>query len=95
VGAYPLAILIFFVLFFIIGVAISRWIFRVNDIVRNLEQINAKLSAIPEDSDRDKPLPINLDAPCSKCGYKPMKIITRYDGARGIECPMCRSFYPE
>jgi hypothetical protein len=31
--------IIMFILFFAIGVALSRWIFRVNDIVERLDQI--------------------------------------------------------
>jgi len=38
-GAGVVAALFMFLLFFIIGVAISRWIFRINDIVNRLDRI--------------------------------------------------------
>jgi len=69
---------------FIISVFISRWIFRIDDIVKNLKEINTKLGEMPKTS----------DIACPKCGHKPMKAIKKVDGSTGIECPACRSFYP-
>jgi len=89
------------ILFLLIGVAISRWVFRINDIVKNLESINAKLNGLTGEHTKHQtggnPKPstaVSPDMPCLKCGYKPMKVITKVDGSTGIECPACRSFYP-
>jgi len=39
---------------FIISVFISRWIFRIDDIVKNLKEINAKLGVMPKTSEKPK-----------------------------------------
>jgi len=74
---------------FIISVFISRWIFRIDDIVKNLKEINAKLGVMPQTSEKPKAI-----ISCPKCGHKPMEAIVKKDGSEGIECPNCKSFYP-
>ena len=86
-------IIILMIIFVAIIVAISRWIFRINDIVEILESINTKLNGLTVANPK-QPVFINPEMPCSKCGHKPMKVITKVDGSKGIECPACRSFYP-
>jgi len=39
---------------FIISVFISRWIFRIDDIIKNLKEINAKLGVMPKTSEKPK-----------------------------------------
>jgi hypothetical protein len=44
-GAF-FAVIFMFLLFFLVMVAISRWIFRVNDIVNRLDDILAQVKAL-------------------------------------------------
>jgi len=45
-----------------IAVAISRWIFRINDIVKNLEELNAKMGRLA--ANEINSLPSGNPAPC-------------------------------
>jgi hypothetical protein len=92
-GSFVAAIFVL-ILCIAIMVAISRWVFRINDIVKHLESINAKLDVKNGTDTKRKTITVNPDMPCDGCGHKPMKIITKVDGSTGIECPACRRFYP-
>ena len=84
---------VLFIFTLVIVLILSRWIFRINDIVSNLENINKKLSILCGEKP-SQTLAVNPDTPCEKCGYKPLKGIVKVDGAKGAECPKCRAFYP-
>lgn len=47
-GAMGFTVIFLFILFIAIGVAVSRWIFRINDIIKRLDQIVSLLDGKPE-----------------------------------------------
>ena len=59
-----------------------------------LDKKNSMTPASGEEPQLDAtPSEINqMPASCDACGYSPLKLIKRYDGATGFECPACRNF---
>ena len=59
-----------------------------------LDKTNSMTPASGEEPKLDAaPSEINqMPASCDACGYSPLKLIKRYDGATGFECPACRNF---
>jgi hypothetical protein len=86
------SIIVIYIIVFFISILITRWIFRINDIVDELKAIRGLLqkgaltvtSASPEPSDAEPSGQIVGSAYCSNC-YKAVEVLATNPG----KCPVC------
>ena len=85
------SIIVIYIIVFFISILITRWIFRINDIVDELKAIRAvlqkgALSKVPEaePSDAEPSGQIVGSAYCSNC-YKAVEVLATNPG----KCPLC------